>query len=95
MYRCHLGVLFEQLIVRLIGLHIARTLFEQFWDCSNNGYNKNLLIKMSNSYIYLSKKVKFCFSFVCILTILLLRASNFSYTLNLQENLIKRPNLAS
>jgi hypothetical protein len=42
------GVLFEQLIVRLIGLNIIRTLFEQFWDCSNKGHNKKLLSKMSN-----------------------------------------------
>jgi hypothetical protein len=45
-------VLFEQLIVQLIGLHIIRTLFKQFCDCSNNGHNKNLLSKMSNISIF-------------------------------------------
>jgi hypothetical protein len=44
------GVLFEQLIVRLIGLHIVQTLFEQFEDCSNNVLLKNLRCKMSNIY---------------------------------------------
>jgi hypothetical protein len=43
-----LGVLFKQLIVRLIGLHIVRALFEKNWDCSNNGNYTNVLIKMSN-----------------------------------------------
>jgi hypothetical protein len=67
---CILGVLFEQLIVQLIGVHIVRILFEQFWDCSNNEYYNYLLSKMSNIEMYLVKKVKFWFSFICILSML-------------------------
>jgi hypothetical protein len=56
-----LRVLFEQLIVQLISLHIVRSLFEHFWHCSSNRQCKNLLGKMSNILVYLAKKVKFLF----------------------------------
>jgi hypothetical protein len=31
-------------------------LFQQFWDCLNNGHYKNVLSKMSNILVYLAKK---------------------------------------
>jgi hypothetical protein len=77
-------VLCEQLIGRLIYLHITKFVI-QFWDCSNNGHFPNVLSKMSNFHVYLAKKVIYYIflSFICILSIL--GASNFMYSFNFQE----------
>jgi hypothetical protein len=57
-----LGVLFEQLIVRLINptinrsTYIVRTLFKQFWDCSKKRHFPNVHGKMSNFMCICPKK---------------------------------------